>query len=338
MGELMVESKEWDWELADKAIWTKPCEESYFYMHQWQEEGRKSILDLGCGLGRHSILFAKNGFKVTAVDLSDYGIKYLKEWQKREDLDILTKVCDMNKLPFHDNAFDCIWSYHVISHTDTEGFTKILTEIERVLKPNGSIYFTLCSKATGSFTEANFEHIDDNTVIKTDGPEKEVPHYFVDLNDIERLLKNFEIKRIRHIDDCYFQGKNQNSKHYYIEAELRKPKTGLDFSAIIGNTVMGKIDRPLGSCHPRHPDIVYPINYGYTEGVFAGDGAEQDVYYLGEDKPIKDFEGKVIAVFHRHNDIEDKWIVVPEGMQFTDEEIMRQIKFQEKFFDGELYR
>lgn len=104
-----------------------------------------------------------------------------------------------------------------------------LTIIERILKPNGSIYFTLCSKAIWSFSEAKFEHIDDNTIMKTDGPEREVPHYFVDLNDIERLLKNFSIKRVRHIDDCYFEGEKQNSKHYYIEAVVNKPKTNLDF-------------------------------------------------------------------------------------------------------------
>lgn len=218
----MVDSKEWDWKIADKAVWTEPSEESYYYVHKWKEEGRESLLDLGCGLGRHSILFSKNGFKVSAVDLSDYGVNHLREWQKREGLDIITKVCDMNKLPFEEDAFDCIWAYHVISHTDTEGFIGILGEIERVLKPKGCIYFTLCSKGTWAFSEPRFRRIDDNTVMKTDGPEKDVPHYFVDLDDIERLLKNFKIKRIRHVDDCYFHGKKQNSKHYYIEAELIK--------------------------------------------------------------------------------------------------------------------
>lgn len=59
---------------------------------------------------------------------------------------------------------------------------------------------------------------------------------------------------------------------------------------------------------------------------------------MGVDKPLETFTGKVIAVFHRHNDVEDSWIVAPEGMNFSDEEIMEQIHFQEKFFDGVLYR
>lgn len=215
----MVESKEWDWKEADKTIWTDPCEESYYYSNKWRFEGKKSILDLGCGLGRHAILFAKEGFDVTAVDLSEEGIDYLNKWKEKDNLNTMTMICDMKQLPFQDNSFDCIWSYHVISHTDTEGFLTILDEIKRVLKPKGSIYFTLCSKETWSYSQAGFPRIDENTIIKTDGPEKNVPHYYVELDDIERLLhSDFTIIRIRHIDDCYFGGSKQNSKHYYIEA------------------------------------------------------------------------------------------------------------------------
>lgn len=111
-----------------------------------------------------------------------------------------------------------------------------------------------------------------------------------------------------------------------------------DFSDIIGQTVKGKIDRPLGSHHPRHPEMIYPINYGYVDGIIAGDGAEQDVYIFGTDKPIYEYEGKVIAVYHRLNDCEDKWIVSLDDRPHTDEEILEKISFQEQYFMGELYR
>ncbi|MDE7176250.1 MAG: inorganic pyrophosphatase [Lachnospiraceae bacterium] len=107
---------------------------------------------------------------------------------------------------------------------------------------------------------------------------------------------------------------------------------------MIGKTVKGTVDRPLGTPHPRHPKMIYPINYGYVDGVFAGDGAEQDVYLFGADTPLKQFEGKVIAVWHRFDDVEDKWIVSLDGEDISDEKILGDISFQEQFFYGKLYR
>lgn len=105
---------------------------------------------------------------------------------------------------------------------------------------------------------------------------------------------------------------------------------------MLGRIVTVIVDRPLGSCHPKHPDIVYPVNYGYVPGIMAPDGEEQDVYILGIDVPVKEFVGKVIAVVRRLDDVEDKWIVAPEGLSFTKEDIERTIEFQERFFRSEL--
>ena len=107
---------------------------------------------------------------------------------------------------------------------------------------------------------------------------------------------------------------------------------------MIGMIVQGKIDRPLGSVHPIHHNIVYPINYGYIENIFANDGEEQDVYILGAQKPLKTFKGTVIAVYHRINDNEDKWIVALDNKNYSDQEILNSIYFQEQYFQGELYR
>lgn len=105
---------------------------------------------------------------------------------------------------------------------------------------------------------------------------------------------------------------------------------------MIGQTVKVIIDRPLGSYHPNHPDMYYPVNYGYVEGIIAPDGEEQDVYVLGVDEPLKEFTGRVIAVIHRFDDVEEKWVAAPENVTFTKEEIMEQVHFQERFFKSEV--
>ena len=82
-----------------------------------------------------------------------------------------------------------------------------------------------------------------------------------------------------------------------------------------------QIDRPLHSTHPRHPDIKYELNYGFVPDTCAGDGHEVDVYVMGVDRPIDRFTGHCIAIIHRKNDTEDKLIIAPMGINFTDAEI-----------------
>ena len=108
------------------------------------------------------------------------------------------------------------------------------------------------------------------------------------------------------------------------------------YISVIGRTVTVTVDRPLGSYHPKHKDIYYPINYGYIEEIIAPDGEEQDVYILGVDKPVDRFTGRIIAVVHRNDDVEEKWVAAPENMTFTKEEIVKQVEFQEQYFDSEV--
>lgn len=105
---------------------------------------------------------------------------------------------------------------------------------------------------------------------------------------------------------------------------------------MLGEIVTVKIDRPIGSAHPSYPNTIYPINYGFVEGVFAPDGEEQDAYILGIDTPIDTFTGEVIAIIHRKNDIEDKWVVAYSDKKFTIEQIKEITHFQEKYYDIEI--
>lgn len=96
------------------------------------------------------------------------------------------------------------------------------------------------------------------------------------------------------------------------------------------------VDRPMGSYHPDHADLYYPINYGYIDGIIAPDGEEQDAYVLGVHEPVETFTGKLIAVIHRMNDIEDKWVIASENSFFSKEDIEKQVSFQEQYFNYEI--
>lgn len=107
-------------------------------------------------------------------------------------------------------------------------------------------------------------------------------------------------------------------------------------NVIIGTTVTVTVDRPLGSYPPKYKDMYYPVNYGYIEGIMAPDGEEQDAYILGVNEPVDKFTGKIIAIVHRKDDVEEKWVVVPDGMMFSKDEIRQQIYFQEQYYDSEI--
>lgn len=105
----------------------------------------------------------------------------------------------------------------------------------------------------------------------------------------------------------------------------------------LGKIVEVKIDRPLGSKHPKH-GFIYQVNYGYIPNTISGDGEELDVYVLGEHEPIEEFKGEVIAIIHRTNDDDDKLIVMEKGRNYTDDQIRALTEFQERWFKSIIIR
>jgi len=103
----------------------------------------------------------------------------------------------------------------------------------------------------------------------------------------------------------------------------------------LGKEVLVKMDRPLGSKHPKH-GFIYPVNYGFIPNTVSGDGEELDAYVLGEFDPVDTYTGKVIAIIHRTNDNDDKLIV--SNKDYTDDQIRALTEFQERFFESVIIR
>lgn len=127
----------------------------------------------------------------------------------------------------------------------------------------------------------------------------------------------------------YWIGLKKLKKDEVFKGEIKKMIT--DNKEYIGKIIKIKIDRQLGSKHPKH-GFIYPVNYGYLEGVISGDGEELDCYLLGVFNPLDEYEGKCIAVLHRLDDNDDKLIVVPFDKEYDDRQIDALVEFQEQYF------
>lgn len=218
----MIKSKAWNWgmlnEETQKEIWLEPSIESYYLVNRWKRQGKKEFLDIGCGLGRHSIQFAKEGFNVTSIDLSQEAIDSAKRWAQDEKLDIQFLHSDMMDIPYEDNSFDCILCRNVISHTDTEGIETIINKIYNLLKINGECFLTLGSKNASTYKDPKNIIVDENTKLRMDeGPEKGVPHFYADMNIIPRLFKKFKIEYLAQSQEFKEKdGKFNSYWHYYL--------------------------------------------------------------------------------------------------------------------------
>lgn len=111
----------------------------------------------------------------------------------------------------------------------------------------------------------------------------------------------------------------------------------MESKSYIGKLVEVKMDRPMGSAHPKH-GFIYPVNYGYIPNTMSGDGEELDAYVLGEHKPLDVFKGRVVAVIHRLDDDDDKLVVMEDGRNYTDDQINALVEFQEKWFKTQIIR
>lgn len=111
----------------------------------------------------------------------------------------------------------------------------------------------------------------------------------------------------------------------------------VDAFCYLGKNVNIKIDRKLGSRHPKH-GFMYMLNYGFVPNTVSGDNEELDAYLIDEFEPVDEAVGKVIAVIHRVNDDDDKLVVSKNGKNYSDDAIRALTEFQEKYFESEIIR
>lgn len=181
--------------------------------------GPVRALDLGCGVGRHALLFARLGFDVSAVDLAEAGLAELRKAAVGEGLDIEAMAAPMTELPFDNGAFDYVLSFNVLYHGDPAIVRTAVAEIQRVLKPGGIFQGTMLSKRNAGYglgSEVAPDTFVRDPAEEMDDADKVHPHFYCDAAGLVALYDGFELLSLR--DQLH---KSPGSWHWHMVAERR---------------------------------------------------------------------------------------------------------------------
>ena len=145
-----------------------------------------SVLDLGCGNGRHAIYFAREGMKASGVDVSEQAIDWARDWAKRESLDVDFQVGDIGNLPYPNASFGAVVSHGVLDHVPADLAAAAVREVRRVLTPGGLFYCDL--RCVDDFEFGKGKQVAPNTFVVDQGYERGLVQHFFTLEEIKALF------------------------------------------------------------------------------------------------------------------------------------------------------
>mgnify|MGYP001419621771 CR=1 FL=1 len=200
------QSQHWESNFSSKPemFGLEPSKSAVKALKSFQDNGIKNIIELGAGLGRDTLFFAKNFINVVALDYSKESIKSITNKSKRLNLSdfIKTEVFDVReKFPFKDNSIDACYSHMLycmaLSNDDLENLNN---EIFRILKPGGINIYTVRHVEDGDYK--NGIHIGED-LYENDGF---IVHFFSE-DKVKKLSKGFKLIDIEKFEEGKFPRK-----------------------------------------------------------------------------------------------------------------------------------
>ncbi len=146
-------------------------------------KSKVKVLDVACGTGRMLPEMFKTGKDIEyhGLDSSNAMTSHLKKKAKSLGIDVNLKMGDATKLPYEDNSFDVVYTYHLTWHLPYELQKKMIREMIRVCKKDGYVVFDVLNE---NFIWEKFKDI--FKLKKTDGI------YKVNINDLKKLIGKHE--------------------------------------------------------------------------------------------------------------------------------------------------
>jgi SAM-dependent methyltransferase len=182
------------WELVfkrDGRVFTELLPAFSEAVAEFERRGARTVLDLGCGNGRHTVALAQRGFDVTGLDISRSGLRETRLWLAEEGITAQLLCADTRRsLPLQSGSFDAVLSTQVIHHAVIAEVRVAIAEIRRVLRPGGVAFVTVAG-LTGDRPLEN--EIEPGTVVPREASEKGLPHHLFSLEEARREFSAFHV-------------------------------------------------------------------------------------------------------------------------------------------------
>jgi SAM-dependent methyltransferase len=181
-----------------------------------------TLLDFGCGAGRHAFYFAQRGFQVYGFDKSAAAIEKAMAALEHENLHADLKVWDMtHPLPYEDGFFDAVIATRVMHHTYTQNIKKIAEEINRVLRAGGYLFLQVPAYKRQDRRDKRedraFKEVELRTYVASEGEEKDIPHHEFTRQELKELFSDYTTLKIHRRTDhyrgwCWLAQKHKSSR------------------------------------------------------------------------------------------------------------------------------
>lgn len=210
-----VEAWEKRWSTDEGRVgFVEPHPEVVGLVPELKDRGVRSVLDLGCGVGRHSLFLAEAGFEVQAMDGSETGLEVLRQNATARGLSLQLQQGNADSLPYSDASFDFVLSWDVIYHGNLGEVARFVTEIWRVLKPGGLFQGTMLPLRHKNYGVGRL--VAPNTFVEKD-EDRGHPHFYCDAMTLVTLFSGFDLLKLgQHLK------RKPGSWHWNIIAERHR--------------------------------------------------------------------------------------------------------------------
>jgi len=193
--------EEWWADPGMREPWSRPEPDVLASISVLRARGAGAVLDVGAGVGRHALAFARSGFDVVATDASPTGLAELDRNAAAEGLSVVTRIAPFTAHPVDDASVDHVLAWNVLYHGDGSIVRAAFAECRRVLRDGGTFGCTMLSKRHRAFGLGR--RVAPDTFVDDDSADdKTHPHFYVDEATLVAMLaeSGFRVETIADVD------------------------------------------------------------------------------------------------------------------------------------------